>query len=343
MATRKRKGDNSDIASILPLNKRITRKNMKPCRICSLPISLEYNGDEGVSVMCKICNEKFHAKCLGMSVDFVFKIIQSSKKGWTCHGCFQETFKFMENLDQRLKAIEEKVEGNSEKIKIVNVRTEQSLIQLNDHIVNLESQLNNQIEEIRQLVRTNPPNPSNSVSDSSSAADIRYIRDLQRKNNLVISNVPIQNSESQDSLKLLVTKIAAALGCEMDTQQINVVIRLNKKGDKTASAMLVKFTDEIIKQEVFSAYIATVTRKNPITFRSVGFQSDQRVYINHHISPELAEIKKKALELKKINVIGKVNARYNNIRVQIGGNWHNVTSMDQLKALLEEDTEEMRP
>lgn len=338
-------------------SKRVTRNNMQSCKVCAKPVNLEYVGEESVTVMCKMCNDRYHAACVGLTSDFVFKIIQSTRKGWLCYSCHQENFKFMTKLDERLSAVEKQVDLNSHQIKQVNTNADLAFNAINGKIVDSETKLRNEIRELREKIVSpidfNVDNFIKQTKDeimqsmqsmnqdptkASAEADLKYVRNLQRKNNLVIGNVPIQNDESQESLKQVIIKIANALEVNLEPQHIVIIIRLNKKGDKSSSPILVKFIDAVIKHDVFDAYINRVISKNPISFNSIGVNSTQRIFINHHISPELAEIKRKALEFKKNDLVEKVNARYNNIRVFINNKWHNVDSMAALEAIIDGDS-----
>lgn len=340
--------------SIAP-TKRITRLNMPSCKVCDQLVSLEFKGDDSVSVLCRICNDRYHANCVGISSDFVYKLIQNSRKGWLCYSCSQDSFKFMNKLDERLKTVETRVAHNSQQIQQVNSTCDSAFKALDEKMGSIQDQFAQEIANLREqqqfgssghvemneIVNQARDQVLQSINNdsvkASNEADLKYIRNLQRKNNLVIGNIPIDPHESQDTLKQIVLRIAHALGVNLQLQQIVIVIRLNKKENQSSSAVLVKFIDVVNKQEVFDAYIQRVFNKNPISLLSIGINSAQRIYINHHISPQLAEIKRKALELKKGNVIAKVNARYNNIRVFVNNKWHNIETMAELEGVVNND------
>lgn len=107
-------------------------------------------------------------------------------------------------------------------------------------------------------------------------SDLKYVRNIQRKNNLIFSNIPIVKPETQVSLKQQVFKVAHTLRVNLQPGDIAVVIRLNGKPNQTSSAILVKFSDEIMKHDVFDAYIKRVVNKSPI-----GMASSQRIFVNH--------------------------------------------------------------
>lgn len=333
----------SDLAGSGVSSKRATRQNMSTCKVCEKPVTLQFQGEESVSVLCRKCNDRYHANCVGISSEFVFKLIQNSRKGWLCYSCAQDSLNFMQKLEERLSIVEKQIQQNSIQVQQINSSFDAALKSLDDKIETVRQEIQESqptspltTESINDIVRhvTDKVLESMNGGSGSSEADLKYVRDLQRKNNLVISNVPINNHETQITLKQQALKIAHSLGVNLQLADIAVVIRLNSKANQTSSAILVKFIDAVMKHDVFDAYIKRVINKNPITFQAIGLQSTQRIFINHHISPQLAEIKRKALELKKDGIISKVNARYNNIRVFINNKWHNVDTLPALDSLV---------
>lgn len=70
----------------------------------------------------------------------------------------------------------------------------------------------------------------------------------------------------------------------------------------------------------------------------IGLGNNKRLYINHHLSRELLQVKDKSLGLKRRNVIQKVNARYNAVRIVINNTAHKVYNINELGSIIKQET-----
>lgn len=344
------------------VKKRITRQTMKRCNVCTEQISLDFVGEENVTVMCRKCSDRYHCNCVGITSQFFYNLIQNSKKGWLCYGCAQDSFKFVERLEERIDELERQIQINTHNIKQTTSTIERSLVAMDEKVISITESLMEEIQTIKnQITRDNLTMDNEEIVKTVTEAalknlqcpprsirqnnDMKYIHALQRKNNLVIHNVPNEPHESKDSLTGKILKVCSALGVETHSQNISIAIRLNKRQTQNTSttsntqhqipAILVKFCDSAIKDEIFDAYIAKITNKAPLTQQAIGYRSMQRIYVNHHLSPELANLKKKAIDLKKQGKISKVNARYNTIRINVNNKWFKVDSPEALDEIFE--------
>ena len=108
----------------------------------------------------------------------------------------------------------------------------------------------------------------------------------------------------------------------------------NAEKDKSAP-ILVRFVgSDIVKEDLFIKYLKQLTDGHELTLTSIGMEpSKKRIYLNHHISPELMDIKRKALALKKQKIIQRVTTRYDMIKVQIEKEWLKISTMHQFDTL----------
>lgn len=338
------------------VNKRSTRQKMKRCNVCCEQVPLNFVEEELATVMCRKCSDRYHCKCVGISSQFFYNLIQNSKKGWLCYSCSSDSFKFVEKLEERLTNIERQVQINTQNVQQITSSIEHGFRSMDEKYQAITERLLQEIDSLKNKIHTDGLALSNdeivksvteatlknlqgSVNSVSHNNDIKYIHALQRKNNLMIHNVPQEQRETKEALTNKILKLCSSLGVAVQHQNITIVMRLNNKLptqnnlQHETPVVLVKFCDAAIKDEIFDAYLTKIMNKTPLTQQAFGHGSTQRVYVNHHLSPELASLKKKAIELKKEGKIDKVNARYNNIRVNVNNTWHKIDTHEALLQL----------
>lgn len=347
-----------------PVKIRVTRQSMGRCNVCTEQITLDYAGEENLTVMCRKCSTRYHCKCVGISSQFFFNLIQNSKKGWLCYGCSQDAFKFVQKLEERITNLEHQVQLNTHNIQQLTTSVDSGLEAIDEKYGGITERLNEEIQILKnkmsgeslsmnqdEIVKSITEETLRKLHQSKSTSqndDMRYVHALQRKNNLIFHNVPNEPLETKESLTKKVLKVCNALGVEVQPQNVSVAIRLNKKpstrdnirpahSQPDIPVVLIKFCDAAIKDEIFNAYLDKIMNKAPLTQQAIGCQSSKRIYINHHLSPELARLKQKAIGLKKEGKVMKVNARYNYIRIYINNQWHKVDSTEGLDALFDMD------
>lgn len=337
-------------------SKRTTRSTMDKCKVCLEQVVPDFIDEDKITLLCRECNDRYHGDCVGVSSKFFYNLIQNGRKGWACYSCHQNKLQFLDSIEKRVRDMEEVTESNSIKISSVQSSCERALVAMDEKIADLKQSLLEEIELVKssgsggsqtpsidEIVNTVVSRQSSSLSNSD---DVTFLRALHRKNNLVIQNVPVINGENAQVLNDIVVKIAACFGYDLDRNNIVIVIRLRNRassesGSSTGSnpqrpfsnSLLVKLSDITVKDDFFNSYISAVILKKYITGTNVGLNSNQRIFINHHLSPELSKIKIKASELKKSGFITKINARYDCIKVFVNNSWHKVTNFQALEDL----------
>lgn len=334
---------------------RITRQTTMFCKICKKNINiLSSDDDDEVIVTCKKCYEKYHGACSGISATFYRNMIEKSTKGWLCYNCNQDSFAFLNSFNEKWNALVETVETHEMKLNTLASSTQNVLITVDERVSAFEARMNAQMESVKKCLAEHElklnervPSPDAPPMTSQTSRDLTYIKDLQRRNNLVIQHVPAINDENQDKLKAVVKKLANSCGCDVRTTDITSVIRLRKgtstngnQGTSTnGNAILVKFIDVAIKDEIFRGYIRCITNKNPITSSALGFDGNQRIFVNQHLSSDLMKVKMAAVRLKQIKRISKITACYNVVRILHGDKWIKVYNMQQLHELFPDITD----
>lgn len=341
------KRKNNELSPRQNTSKRPTRSDMSNCKVCLEPIDFTSNDEELFTLTCRECKARFHGNCVGISSNFFYNLIRNARKGWACFTCIQNKMQFVENISERVQTIENTINVNSNKISNVQASVDAALVAMNEKIDEVRKSLHSEIQELKEREISDALTLNSGVqrqsSSQPSSEDLSFIRSLQRKNNLIIQNIPLFTGENAQTLKSIVVKIAACFGYVLEPPNILVVIRLRNKNPQTnrqntnerplSNSLLVKLSDVTVKDDFFNSYISNVIQKKFITGTAIGISSNQRVYINHHLSPELSQIKMRASEMKKAGIISKINARYDCVRVFVNDTWHRVTDVQGLSQL----------
>lgn len=255
--------------------------------------------------------------------------------------CHDNKLQFLSNIAESVKEIDRKADKNAKQIDSLKFSVDQALVNMTTMIEDTRAELLSKINvasncDLEQIIQR--VSESQKSSTSADSVDLSYVQSLERKNNLMIQNVPVLNNESVDSLKDIVVKIANLFLLDLDRNSILTVIRLRGKieSDNTrplTNSILVKFSDMSTKDELFYKYITAVTSKVFISGSHLGLENTNRIYINHHLTPQLSRMKSKATELKKAGKISKINARFDSIRIFVNDSWVKVTDIEQLNKL----------
>lgn len=261
--------------------KRPVTRQMTTCKVCKETVPYEFEGEDHIKVSCKSCNDRYHGPCVGISTSFFYNMINGSRKGWRCYNCVQDNMDYVQKFDERLDLLTRTVEAQSQQSKNLTASVEAGFQSVSDKFKEVDRRFNVEIEIMKQrlgeyerkLANLNIPLDQTTAINMSSSNDITYIKDLQRKNNLIIKGVPPSPSEN---LKEIITKVANACGAEINPTDIASVIRLRKKPSTEAplqhsssdSSILVKFIDVTLKDDIFSGYIKKISDKKPLSSAS---------------------------------------------------------------------------
>ena len=220
-----------------------------------------------------------------------------------------------------------------------------------NQIVSL-SEKTNEITDLRQIIDTiqqeltdlkNKRSQPEEGSDSQTTDQINYLRSLQRRSNLVFSGLPMKPTETEKELKDTIFKIGDFLGVQMRQEDVKAAYRIkSKRQPPTATnppalhhapaAVIVKFAETTQSIEaLFLSYLRMLGDDKALKSSDIGFPSNRRIFINHHLSPELLKMKNLSIILKKEKLIQRFTPRYNAIRVQLmDGTWHKLTNYNEI-------------
>lgn len=254
-------------------------------------------------------------------------------------------------IDNHEESTNQKI--NELQLQVNEIRTE------TDKMKEMEQKIYQLTTEIRDLQANKPTAQSNVTTDQTK--EIMYLKSLQRRDNLIIKGVPSHEKEDKTQLVALIKRIGSACGTEICDNDIRHVYRLKRrqqkesinatsdaqltsssappthtnKNESPSEAIVIRFTDNSSpKQRLFKNYISLIGKKKALSGSDVGLPTSKRIFIDQYLSSELLKIRDKAYELKRDKRIGKMNPRYNSIRIQIDNKWHTVTSMDQLNNIV---------
>lgn len=329
---------------------RITRQTTMNCKICKKPIHLQLSGDDDddVVVTCRKCFDQYHGACSGVSGTFYHNMIENSSQGWLCYNCNQDSFNILARMNDRWNTVVDTVETHESKINTLASSTQSGFAAMEARATAFEDRMTSQIETLKvcladyhtklENVTENTERANNCQSSTHPSKDLTYIKDLQRKNNLIVQNVPLVDNENQQKLKDIVIKLANSCGCDISSMDIVSATRLrrnteNQNASAISNAILVKFVDVSIKDNIFKGYIGTITNKAPITSSVIGTGGNHRIFVNQHLSPELMKVKMRAVKLKQLKMISKISANYNMVRIYKDENWIKIYDINQLEEI----------
>lgn len=325
---------------------RITRQSNMLCKVCNEVTRKESSSSEAILVTCNTCDDRYHGKCVGIVSFAFYEMIMNSGKGWTCYGCKQDNFTYMRKMDERLDAAISKINSHAQQIPQMTQSFDVGFNLIESRVSSFEQRMTSEIEAMKKQLQEHGSNESNNHSGNSNrnslTSDVTYVRDLQRKNNLIVQNIPPIDDENPMKLKQVMIKMANTCGYDLTPSDISAILRLRRQAPNNGSqrmsthkseAILVKFTDVTIKDEIFRGYIQNITNKLPITTASLGLTGNQRIYINQHLSSELVKVKMRAVKLKELKKISKVTACYNVVKILVDNEWKKVYNTTQLQKL----------
>ncbi|XP_055528063.1 uncharacterized protein LOC129720601 [Wyeomyia smithii] len=108
--------------------------------------------------------------------------------------------------------------------------------------------------------------------------DLNYIQQEQLSNNMLLSNV-IKTTD--EDLCAIMCKISETLGVELFDRDIFAITRLSTRNAKQIEPILVQFSNRVVKEKLMTA-----AKNITLSCRSIGFSIDQRIYLNHHLTPK---------------------------------------------------------
>lgn len=327
---------------------RTTRNNPMSCGACTEP-----TGPADL-IYCFNCENSYHLKCAGITSQFMLDQLKKTK--WMCIKCNYATLnlvvdvksscakitKNVTELTSLTNSYEQLVKGLVARIDKVEDDVKQLLERPpcncdTDELKSTIDQMRTEIAEIKSF----SPNAMMIKQEDQ----INYLRSQQRRNNLIINGVPEMLNEDDQMLMNLVMRIGTSCGTVVKQDSIREIYRFKRKAPPTTTtsttttqqnqkppAIFVRFSDHSsTKDELFFKYLELITKKTPLSCKSIGVNANNRIYLNHHLSSALLQAKDKAVALKKQGIIKTVTSRYNLVKININNTWHKINDLNQLK------------
>lgn len=152
---------------------------------------------------------------------------------------------------------------------------------------------------------------------------------LEKSNDLLISGVPYVANES---LQQLFRNLSTCLAYSDTDMPLVDLRRLSRLPITTGSSppIVCQFAIRNARDEFFRRYLKT----RNLSLRNVGFDSDQRVYMNENLTPHARNIRTEAIKMKKDGVLLKVFTRNGVVYIQRreGSEAEPITDINYLKA-----------
>lgn len=125
-----------------------------------------------------------------------------------------------------------------------------------------------------------------------------------RAHELVISGVPYLQTED---LRQVFRNIASSLGYQDDDVPTAILKRLARYpiAQGATPPILCEFAMRTARDDFYRTYL----QRRSLSLRHIGFDSNNRVFINENLSPAMREVRIEAIKLKKQGRISKVFTR----------------------------------
>lgn len=353
--------------------RRITRNSPLRCEDCQGTIKIEEEKLQNETttniegLICNLCEKAYHYKCGGVPDDE--KLNQMKRLGvierWLCPSCMYSTLldhhNFKQKIDEETKSVADELKKVStflstqqtiikgleegQKQIMIDTKTKFEEVDCTIKTIRLENdELKKELNELKKTLERATDRPESgptypNTSNPQLLNEINYISSMNRKHNLIIQNVPEVMNEDEGKLTDIIKRIGGACGMDVKDSDIVSAHRIEKKNPTKPSLILVKFNgNSNAKDQLLTKYFTSILNNIPPKLSMIGMASDTRIFINHHLSKELLQIKDKALVLKQARVIQKVNARYNTIRIVINNQPHKIFNLAQLRDIVHKGT-----
>lgn len=152
---------------------------------------------------------------------------------------------------------------------------------------------------------------------------------FERAHDLLINGVPYSQTED---LQMVFKMIAAKLGFNASDTPIASLKRLSKQAITvgTSPPILCQFAIRNQRIELYGRYL----RSRNLSLRDLGFENNNRIFLNENLTPLAREVRSKVLKLKKQGKLHQVYSRDGIVfvRTAAGADPVGMLSTDQLLA-----------
>lgn len=233
------------------------------CDICNKIVT-----DEDDGLFCERCSIWKHRTCLGISKK-TYQKVSKSKQPWYCSGSKCTTFTGGQNKDQQPKRVLT-LEDVMEKLESMDQKYSSLLIRYNEQ-VEINQRLQHEIREIK--------------------SQLNKREQQELKNNLIIQGIPNKENENVEDI---IKKIGHKL--EIPVEGKFKAYRIGKDHTKKISAIKVIFDEHNTKARWLKS-----KKKVHLNTSELGYNTSNKVYLNHDLTKANLELYKAARNFKNEN------------------------------------------
>lgn len=208
-----------------------------------------------------------------------------------------------DKIETLMKSLELKMDRNHQDITSkIDQQTNMIRDEFSKNLIDFQTKIENNVQ--RDL-----SNHSSRVEQLS--AVVANIERETKLNDVILRGIP---STDNERVMNIFDQVCTTIGFELKCSAVNNVFRLGTTKNNTDrnTAILVKFSSLVLKREFMSKYFAF----RNLNLRSIGMDSDERIYASDNLTKTNFDIQQKAVKLLKNKVIFKVHTRNGHVYVK---------------------------
>ncbi|KAL4707118.1 hypothetical protein ACJJTC_011444 [Scirpophaga incertulas] len=245
---------------------------------------------------CSICMKCFDFNCAGIT-ESGFRKLGDRKITWKCPNC--KSGSSLRPTTTGSPSIQVLQNPDSEMIMTEIRKLSQQITALSTLAQDIKSikediqQLKNSVEYAHR--RSVNMNHRRSVMNQRIADLEDFIKQkdqADRLNNAEVKGIPFKESEN---LFDVVSKLGAAIGCNVAKTEINYVVRVPTRIDPKKKNIIISFNNRYHKEN----FVACSRSHKNLSIADIGFDSDSKIFINDHLTLENKKLLNKAKQIAR--------------------------------------------
>ncbi|KAJ0171261.1 hypothetical protein K1T71_002050 [Dendrolimus kikuchii] len=293
------------------------------CSACNVKCS------DGVE--CSSCKNKYDFSCAGISETGYRRLGAERRAAWKCSSCRISSPIPMSPGGEQMDAILGKLNDMALKLEclpslisdVKGIKSNMELLQSsNEEAIKKIQEFASRVDAVESRIAS-VEMIADTASDTKAQMDILLRNDISRDqwsrmNNAEIKGIPFIKSENLFSI---LEKIGIAINYKVDKSQINYISRIPTFNNKEKS-VIVSFLNRYIKED----FVAAARAKKSLLASALGFaDSNQRVFVNDHLSPEYKKLLTKTKSVAKEKGFQYVWVKFSKIHVRKNDTSHVLT------------------
>lgn len=191
-------------------------------------------------------------------------------------------------------------------------KIESSKTELAERITDVEGQLGKVREECSSRVDKLEETLSGVRLDLDHTTEA--VHRMEKNDELIISGIPFQNNENLASIFLTISQ---SIGYSEDSSPFVELKRLARQPIARGATppILCQFAHRLTRNEFYRKYLG----KRNLSLRNIGFENDNRIFINENLTSKARSIRTEAIKQKKLGRIQSVTTRDGVVYVKFSG------------------------